>query len=157
MLLPFPRAPVLVWALLFGAGCYSYVPADPAAGALPAGAEVRVELTPLGASRLAALVGPRAVRIDGRLHSVGGDGTITIVPRTILAMDGAQSEWSGDAPLLLTADAVASFGERRLSRRRTIIAAGTATAAAVAIGVAAARWAGDKGGETENPPPPPPP
>lgn len=148
---------MLALVALLGAGCYSYVPADPAAGALPAGAEVRVELTPLGASRLAALVGPRAVRIDGRLRSMGGDGTITMVPRTILAMDGAESEWSGDAPLLLTADAIASLAERRLSRSRTIIAAGTATAAAVVIGVAAVRSGGDKGGETENPPPPPPP
>lgn len=124
---------------------------------MPAGADLRVELTPIGASRLAALVGPRAVRIDGRLVSSDSTGTVAVVPRSILSMDGMQSAWSGDAPLLLPPDAVASVTRRQFSRRRTIVTATSAAVAAVTIGVAAARRGGDKGGGPGSPPPPPPP
>lgn len=137
-------------------GCYTYTPAD-ASATMASGSELRVELTPLGASRLAALVGPRAVRVEGRLRSTGSDGAIMLVPHTIHAMDGSRSEWSGDAILRLEPDAVASFTVRRFSRRRTWMATGAATAAAIVIGGVAVRLGGDKGGGSDNPPPAPPP
>jgi hypothetical protein len=148
------RVVTLLLGNLLSVGCYSYVPVGNAS--TPAGAELRVELTPIGASRLAALVGPRAVRIDGRFVSVDSGGAMAVVPRSILSMDGMQSAWSGDAPLLLPPDAVASARRRQFSRRRTIVTATSAAVAAVAIGVTAARRH-DKGGGPGNPPPPPPP
>lgn len=138
-------------------GCYTYAPVGAPDGSMPPGAEVRVELTPVGAGGLAALVGPRAVRVEGRLQSIESDGTIMLVPRTVHSMDGSRSEWTGDATLRLQPDAVSSLTVRRFSRRRTLIAAGTATVGAIAIGAAAVRLGGDKGGGTENPPPAPPP
>lgn len=153
---PRPRVVALLLACLLCAGCYSYLPAPGGGASLPAGSELRVELTPIGASRLAALIGPRAVRIDGRLVSTGGDGSMTVVPRTIESMDGMQSPWSGDAPMVLPSDAIASVKRRQFSRRRTMITAGAAAAAAVTIGVVAARRGGDGSGGGGAPPPPPP-
>ena len=148
-------ATTLLLATLLSVGCYRYVPAGNAA--MPAGADLRVELTPIGATRLAALVGPRAVRIDGRLVSRDSGGTLAVVPRSILSMDGMQSAWSGDAPVLLPPDAVALVTRRQFSRRRTVVTATSAAVAAVIIGVVAVRRGGDKGGGPGNPPPPPPP
>ena len=147
----------VVVGVLGSTACYGYASVEAGRAAVAPDAEVRVELTPVGSAALVPLLGPRAVRIEGRLRKLDDDGTIVLLPRTIHSMDGHRSEWSGDAPLSLQPDAIASVQERRFARRRTIVAASAATAAAVAIGVAAVRWAGDKGGGTENPPPAPPP
>lgn len=153
---PAPTAVALVLASLL-CGCYTYAPAGPAGAGVPAGAELRIELTPLGASRLAALVGPRAVRVEGRFQSLESDGAVVITPRLVHSMDGARAAWSGDASLRLPPDAVASYAVRRFSRRRTLVLAGAAATTAIGIGAAAVRWGGDKGGGSDNPPPAPPP
>ena len=150
------RHPAVLLSVMASVGCYSYVAAPPNDRGIPAGAEIRVELTPVGASRFAGLLGPRAVRVDGRLAASGSDTGVTLVPGSILSMDGTRTAWAGDAPLSLPADAIASVRRRQFSPRRTLVAAGSATTAALVIGVAAARRR-DKGGGTGTPPPPPPP
>jgi hypothetical protein len=145
------------WAAVAGllaAGCYSYVPlSEPRASS---GAEVRVHLTPSGASDLAREIGPRMAAVDGRVLEYSPDSGVTLAVSQLRSTRGDQVAWQGDAPLFIPLSAIESVERRQLARGRTIAASTGATVALAAIGVYAARRGG-KGSSTGNPPPPEPP
>jgi hypothetical protein len=135
-------------------GCYAYVPAgERTAGE---GEEVRVHLTPSGASDLAREIGPRMASVDGRIIQSSSDSGLTLSVSQLRSVRGEPSAWQGDAPLVIPRSAIAALEHRRLARRRTVVASTAATVALAAIGVLAVRGA-DRGGGTGGGPPPPPP
>jgi hypothetical protein len=144
------------WAAvgLFTSGCYGYVPlSEPR---VSAGADVRVHLTPSGASDLAREIGPRMAGVDGRVVGYRPDSGVTLAVSQLRSMRGEQVAWQGDAPLVIPPSAIASVERRQLARGRTVAASTGATVALAVIGVYAVRRGG-KGSGTGNPPPPEPP
>jgi hypothetical protein len=142
-----------VGLLLVATACYAYVPVGRLS--VGEGEEVRVHLSPSGASDIAREIGPRMASVDGRVVKLNPDSSLTLAVTQLRSMRGDQEAWQGDAPLLIPRSAIASIEYRRLARGRTIAASTGAAAALIAIGVYAVR--SGKGSGTGGPPPPPPP
>jgi hypothetical protein len=122
----------LVASLLAGGGCYDYAAVRPEATA--PGQIMRVDLSPVGTSRLASLVGPYAARMEGVVQAAD-DSTLTLSVREVVRQNGVPETWSGERVRLASGDM--NVAERRaFSRARTaavsVLALGAATIAAVA-------------------------
>ena len=142
---------LLCGALLVG-GCYSYAPP---AGPLPvAGTSIALDLNDQGRLGMGALLGPGVRRISGRL--VGASDSVYALSVTdIETLRGERTNWTGER-LEVRRDFVGELLERKLSRSRTALAAGTALAV-VGTYVATRTLGGsgnpDNGGGGTNPPP----
>ena len=111
-------------------GCYTY--ANSSVGDVPVGREVRVALTDSGSLRLAALVGPRASALEGRL-AARADTAATLAVHQVTRFDGTSESWNGER-VALPAAALRTVQRRTLSRGRTIgLAAGLVGTALLAV------------------------
>lgn len=132
--------------------CYVYAPLETSVP--PVGETVALEITDRGRVGLAERLGPGVTRIEGRVVGNEGDDYIVNVAR-IEQLNGQSSQWSGEA-MRLNRDFVGRVQSRKLSRTRTLLAAGVATAAVVAL-IASRGLFGSFTGDKSEPPPPPPP
>lgn len=118
------RAPVAVTLLIVQlAGCYTYVPA--AGRAVPAGAQVSAGVTDRGRVGLAEIVGPGALRINGRVLSSSDTALVLDVTRVQFIDVGVPVSWEGE-PVALNRDFLSDVRERTFSRSRTWITVGVA-------------------------------
>jgi len=115
-------------AALLLAACFGYTPVNTA----PApGTEVRLRLTDLGTTELARYLGPRVVRVDGRL--VENDSSrLRVSVQSVQTVDGASQPWRGEQAVDFPTAMYSSIERRQLLRSRTtVIAGGLAVAMAV--------------------------
>lgn len=106
--------------------CYTWVPARPA----PApGAALAFELTDTGRVAHAAALGPGILKVMGALKAMEGDRYVVDVT-AVTPIRGQELPVSGVAVTLGPGD-VADVQVRKLSRKRTAIAIGTALAVVV--------------------------
>lgn len=128
-----------------GAGCTRYAPiAVPGAlDALPAGAPVRVSLTPAGAAAVAPTVGSAVVGLEGSWLAAPGDSVRLHVSR-LLTSAGVPVAWTGGAVSVARAD-VRAVERRAVSRGRTALLVGGAVALGAAV-VQIVRHAGGANG-----------
>ena len=139
------------------AGCYEYRPVSGglARTGLDRGAEVRLELSGDGATRLEPLLGPRTVAVEGRVDSTTDTAVVLAVSGT--RKDGATAStlWSGGQVAVPRA-AIAGVQRRTLDRKRTFFAAGIAVVAAVLVKVIVSAVGSDSGGDDGGGTPTPP-
>ena len=112
-----PRRVLLSLLLPALAGCYRYAPLAPAD--LRPGQEVRAELGDQGTAELARWIGPRGVSLRGRLQTVT-DSAFTIQVTEVVRRNGVTEPWIGET-LHVPRPFVATLGERRFDRRRTLL------------------------------------
>jgi hypothetical protein len=132
-------------------GCFTYtrVTGDGA----PVGVPVDVTITDAGRVGLKGSLGPGVVGVRGTM-AARTDSEYVLSVREVRAIGGSATQWMGDT-VSIRRDYVATFAERRFSRRRTLLAVGAVTAA---VALAAARSlnviGGDRGGAGKVPPDP---
>ena len=110
--------------------CYSFGP--PPAGGPPAGADARVQLSSEGTTELARDLGPRVGAVDGKIASVGSDGSLVLAVTWVQLVDGVRQPWTGEGRVTIPKQYVASVEQRTLNRRKSYIA-GAAIAGAVLL------------------------
>ena len=122
-------------ALLLLTGCYRYVPST--RDALAPGAEVRLALTPAGATELVSVLGNQTTAVEGRVLRVTDNGYVLAVSGTLKAPGGnggaspSRTMWAGDS-LAIPGAAIGGVERRLLDSRRTTILAVLGAAAATA-------------------------
>ena len=127
-----PRSRVLAMASLFivASSCYRFTPIE---GATPvSGQEVRLSLSDEGSVRLAPLIGPRIVAIDGRTVQTT-DTAFVVAVEAVVTQSGRGMTWSMEQ-LTVPRSAVASIRTRTLDRRKSWIVAGLGVVGAIALG-----------------------
>jgi hypothetical protein len=107
------------------ASCYVY--SVPPSGQPVPGSRYSFAITDQGRVGLADRLGPGVETIEGTLVGQNGGGYLVSVTR-IKSIGGGFSHWAGER-VAVSAEHVATVRERRLSRRRTALAAGAAVAA----------------------------
>ncbi len=134
---PLRRATALAAAgsLLAEAACFSYRTAT--AGLLPAGVDVRIELTAEGSTDLERVLGPRIRRVEGFIREVSADGTALVVVDGLSTADGANMPLPTQGPVRIPFRDVASSRVRTLDRRKTWISAAVFGVAFVTVVVLA--------------------
>jgi len=116
----------LIGTLLLTTACYTYVPGS----AAPAtGTEVTVLLTDKGRAALSDRVGPEMDELRGRLMS-GTDSSVVISMTESVTLRGVSATWT-DEVLTVSREHFGSLRIKALSRGRTSVVAGLASAAAV--------------------------
>jgi hypothetical protein len=138
------------------AGCYHYVPVPAAPAAPPpAGADVRLYLTPQGMTELEPRLGPQTASVIGRV-SDASDGAVTlVVSETRKAYGGAAVRWIGER-VTIPAATIARAERRALDRRRTAIMSASVLLATVAgFAILAATTGEGRGGDNGGPSPTP--
>lgn len=124
-------------ASLFAAtGCYSYAIVPPRTTA--AGQTVRVDLSALGRSRLASLVGPYAARVEGIVQAAD-DSTVTLGVNEVVRENGVPEKWSGERVRI-------ADGDMNAAELRTFSATRTTAASVLALGVATIAAVASRGG-----------
>jgi hypothetical protein len=131
-------------------GCYTYTSI---ASAPAPGTRMALDLTDLGRVQLADHVGPEVARVEGWLVSLTDSVYTLRVERTISTRGGA-TPWSGEQVRVNTAW-VGLSREKRFSAPRTVILAGSVTAAFVGFLVKQGLIGSAQGGDVTPPPPPP--
>lgn len=113
--------------------CYSYaaLPADDRSRS----ADVRMDIEPAGAERVAALLGPRVQTLEGRLVA-STDSTLTVAVEGITRSGGYEEHWNGDA-VRVPRSAVARMQVRRFDAIKSALIAGGIVGGALAAGRAA--------------------
>ena len=115
---------------LVASGCYRFTPIE---GATPAaGQEVRLSLSDEGSVRLAPLIGPRIVAIDGRAVQTT-DTALILAVEAVVTQAGRGMTWSMEQ-LTVPRSAVSSIRTRTLDRRKSWIVAGLGVVGAIALG-----------------------
>jgi hypothetical protein len=109
-------------------GCYTYAPVDTAASP-PVGTRLAFEVTDLGRVALSDRLGSGVRRIEGTLIANDSAQYVMNVWR-VAQLNGEISPWSGER-VGIEHRLVGGILERRISRSRTYLAAGVATAAIV--------------------------
>jgi hypothetical protein len=141
---------VLAAALASGA-CYRYVPVPLGAVATE---DVRIEITPSAAKRLASDLGVFSTAIDGRLASNGADSVSVHVPidRQYRGMQVGSTE----ELIVLGRSEVVGVRKREFSRQRTVlVAVGSIVGfGALAAGIVQLADQNGSGEQTTTPPPP---
>lgn len=121
--------PLLMPTLL--SGCYAYRATPPAA--LVDGAEVRLQLTPEGATSLMNDAGMRLGSIEGRVQSRRADGALVVMPTGVVTADGDALPWRRGA-LTVPVQSLGGSERRSVNRRRSVaVAAGIAGAFAAVV------------------------
>jgi hypothetical protein len=133
-----PALALAALAVLFG--CFATLPLDDRAGA---GTPVQVTLTQRGTTEMASMIGPGVTRADGLLARLTADTLEISLVRTEIA-DGSDNLWRRQRVAFPRA-LVSSTTQRRLSRTRTWLLAGTGVVAAIVVGAGFAH-AGEQGG-----------
>lgn len=127
-------------------GCARYAPTTPAA--VPAGARVRVALTPAGTAALAGMpAGAGVVGLEGAWAGERGD-TVRVRADRLLTSAGVPVAWggAGGAEVALARSGVRAVELRAVDRRRTALAVAGGVAALAAFLVIIRRAAGGGGG-----------
>jgi len=109
----------IVAALAALQGCYQYVPAA-APTAVPAGTDVRAELTDSGTVVLAPQVGPSVYQIDGRLLTRTDEELVLAVDAVTSRRSELEQIWNGERVTVPSA-AIGTLRTRKLSRARTAL------------------------------------
>ena len=141
----------LLVAGLVNGGCYRYVPVPITS---LANDEVRVEITPAAAMRLAGDLGVFSTEIDGRLDSERQDSVSIHVP--IERAYRGMAVGTTDQLLLLGRSEVVAVRKREFARGRTTL---VSVGAVVGFGLLAAAVVqlADPNRDSQDPTPPPPP
>lgn len=127
--------------ILVTTGCYESVPlgsVDPAPGK-----EVVVEITSVGAARLAQYIGPRAMSLTGNLIAAETD-SLKVAVNVVTRDDGEDQFWKGEAVTISRTD-IARIAERRLSPLRTSLAVGILAAVGFTVRQVVGNVTGSKG------------
>ena len=132
------RLPAVAAMLAVAAGCYTYRPIDTPNPA--PGIEVSAELTEMGTASLGRLLGAGAVEVRGRLAAVS-DSSITLAAEAVTLRSGVEMFWQGERVTLERA-LVERLSERRISRRKSLIAGGAMIAAASVAAIVLGRRGG---------------
>lgn len=120
------RLACLTGTLLLSTACYTYVPGR----TMPvAGSEVAVVLTDRGRIALNDRVGPEMDELRGRLMS-SSDSNVVISMTESVSLRGVSAKWT-DEVLSLHREHFGSLRIKELSKGRTMVTAGAATAATV--------------------------
>ena len=130
--------------LVAASACTVYRPAT--TEAVPAGARVRVALTPEGGTALASRLGGAVTGVEGAWLGERGDSIDLRVSR-LLTAPGVSVEWSGP-PVAIARGAVQSVERVRASPARTALLAAGVAGAAVALLAIVHRGGGAKGDPT---------
>jgi len=140
---------LLVAGLANGA-CYRYVPLS---GAPPANEDVRIEITPAAATRLAGDLGVFSTEIDGRLASESHDSVSVHVP--IERQYRGMAVGTTDQLVLLGRSEVVTVRKRQFARGPTILV-GAGIVVGFGLLAAAVVQLTDPNQETQDRTPPPP-
>lgn len=120
------------WLLLLLQGmasaCYVYSPAS--ATPVP-GTRVLLELNDRGRVGLGDSIGPSSQVVEGTVVS-NSDSAYGVRVVRVGYLNGQSNQWNGE-PLMVSKDFVGTARERRFSRSRTWLTAGSAALAAVAF------------------------
>ena len=143
------RNMTLVLALAVASGCYRYAPISMRTPEV--GTRVSVSLTDAGTDDLARFVGPGVAAIEGHVVS-SSDEAMHLGVTLVRLHNGAENFWKGERVSVPRVQ-IAEVRERRLSRSRSFLSAGTLLLAAVAAidvfsgpGRAASRGGGGRPG-----------
>lgn len=117
-----------VMSVMFTGACYSYVPVT---GTPVPGQELALTVTDRGRVALNERVGPEVDELRGTLVS-RSDSSYTLAMKQTVTLRRATSTWTGES-LSVSSSLVGSVREKRLSRGRSWLLAGGATAAVVAF------------------------
>ncbi len=120
---------LLAPACAFAAGCYSMVPV--ANSAPPLGSTVSLAITDAGRVALGGLMGPEIERVDGRLVD-RQDTAYTLAVSAVHLLRGGMQVWNGERVQIRT-EHVRDVQERRFSKSKSAILAGTTVAVLAAI------------------------
>jgi len=132
-------------------GCFTY--ARTAGEGAQVGVPVDVTITDAGRVGLVRSFGPGVVGVRGTL-AARSDSEYVLSVREVRAIGGSATQWMGDT-VSIRRDYVATFAERRLSRRRTVLAVAAVTAAVALIAARSLNViGGEKGGIGRLPPDP---
>jgi hypothetical protein len=136
---------VALFLVLLSAGCYRYVPAR--TGAVSAGTEVRVHVTPEASARVGPVLGSELQQVDGQLERWSDEVVVSVrVPSGEGSVDRALRNRLVFSP----AEVVAIEVRERDRARTTILAVGLA---AVGVGAVVAAITGVFGGSQNTDPP----
>jgi len=102
-------------------GCYVYTPVM---GPPPPTTYVALDITDRGRVGLGDLIGPAATRVEGVVRSET-DSAYALNVASVVYLNGQSNKWSGE-PLLVRKDFIGNLRERKFSRGRTALAAGSA-------------------------------
>lgn len=119
---------LLAMSVLTTSACYSYVPV---AGSPVPGQDVALVITDRGRVALNERVGPQIDELRGILAGKT-DSSYTLTMTEAVTLRRASTKWTGES-VLVSSTFVSSVREKRLSRSRSWLAAGGATAAVVAF------------------------
>ena len=119
-------------AVVMLSGCYEYAAAGPAA--LPSGADVRLVLTPSGATTLLPILGRGTTAVEGHVLSASDSGYRLAVTGTLKQSEDTggtptRTVWARE-PVMIPRAAIGSVEQRSLNRRRTTFAIAVGTVAA---------------------------
>jgi hypothetical protein len=125
--------PALVPLVVPLAACSTYRAAVPEV--VPAGARVRVQLTPEGAAALAPALGTSVSGVEGEWAGGAGDSVVVRVAR-LLTVPGVTMDWNGTA-VGMPRGAVRSVERATVSGQRTVllVAGGVAVVAALVAAI----------------------
>jgi len=140
----------LTGTLLLTAACYTYAPGNPA----PAGgSEVAVVLTDKGRAALTDRVGPEMDELRGRLIS-SSDSSVVISMSEAVTLRGISTTWT-DEVLTVSREHFSGLRTKALSRGRTSLFAGAASAAALFLVINGGLGSGSEKATSETGTPPP--
>lgn len=141
------RALCFAAAAYVASGCYSEVPV--AWQAAPQNREVEVTLDAAEAPSLAAMVGPRAGTLAGRV-TARTDSTLSLTVTSITRTNGAEENWPG-GEVVVPARAVERVTVRKLSGVRTVLVGVLLAGGGALIGSAVSDPASAPGGRPGGP------
>jgi hypothetical protein len=107
--------------------CYQYTPRVNAA--LPAGTDVRIELTPAGATALLPILGSGTTAVEGRVLSASDSGFRISMSGTLKRVDGnggggsgtTRTVWAGES-VMIPRSAAERIDERSINGKQTAFA-----------------------------------
>jgi hypothetical protein len=122
---------IVLTALLIGSGCARYV--SLAAANVPVGQDVRLELTPAGATKLGGSIGERARYVQGRLTGNAPNGDMIVAASTLVRDNGSEETLNG-IEVTLPTDAIAQIQWRQLDPARSALALAATIGGALVVG-----------------------
>jgi hypothetical protein len=102
-------------------GCYVYTPVM---GHPAPTSYVALDITDRGRVGLGDLIGPAATRVEGVVKAET-DSTYALSVASVGYVNGQSNRWNGE-PLMVRKDFIGNLRERKFSRGRTALAAGSA-------------------------------
>ncbi len=140
----------LTGTLLLTTACYSYAPSS---AAPVAGTEVAVVLTDKGRAALTDRVGPEMDELRGRLMS-STDTSVVVSMSESVTLRGVSTTWTAEV-LTVSREHFSGLRTKALSRGRTSLFAGAASAAALFLVINGGLGSGFERATTDPSAPPP--